>query len=93
MQGLTRGLARRDPGHFNIRVNAGAHALGDDGEAEASRGSTTRAAVRSRKASASTRNSVCPRLLARMALFLAADDSRMITAQDIVVDGGGVRRA
>jgi NAD(P)-dependent dehydrogenase (short-subunit alcohol dehydrogenase family) len=26
--------------------------------------------------------------LARMALFLAADDSRMITAQDIIVDGG-----
>lgn len=26
--------------------------------------------------------------LARMALFLAADDSRMITAQDVVVDGG-----
>jgi len=23
-----------------------------------------------------------------MALFLAADDSRMITAQDVVVDGG-----
>ena len=29
-----------------------------------------------------------PADLARMALFLAADDSRMITAQDIVVDGG-----
>jgi NAD(P)-dependent dehydrogenase (short-subunit alcohol dehydrogenase family) len=26
--------------------------------------------------------------LARMALFLAADDSRMITAQDMIVDGG-----
>jgi NAD(P)-dependent dehydrogenase (short-subunit alcohol dehydrogenase family) len=29
-----------------------------------------------------------PEDLARMALFLAADDSRMITAQDFIVDGG-----
>jgi NAD(P)-dependent dehydrogenase (short-subunit alcohol dehydrogenase family) len=28
--------------------------------------------------------------LARTALFLAADDSSMITAQDIIVDGGWV---
>ena len=28
--------------------------------------------------------------LARMALFLAADDSRMCTGQDFIVDGGGV---
>ena len=26
--------------------------------------------------------------IARMALFLAADDSRMCTAQDFIVDGG-----
>jgi NAD(P)-dependent dehydrogenase (short-subunit alcohol dehydrogenase family) len=29
-----------------------------------------------------------PADIARMALFLAADDSRMITAQDFLVDGG-----
>ena len=29
-----------------------------------------------------------PRDLAAMALFLAADDSRMITSRDFVVDGG-----
>ena len=31
---------------------------------------------------------VYPIDIARMALFLAADDSRMITAQDSIVDGG-----
>ena len=29
-----------------------------------------------------------PADIARMALFLAADDSQMISAQDFVVDGG-----
>lgn len=29
-----------------------------------------------------------PEHLARAALFLASDDSSMLTAQDIVVDGG-----
>ncbi|HXD38010.1 MAG TPA: SDR family oxidoreductase [Rhodanobacter sp.] len=28
--------------------------------------------------------------VARMALFLAADDSRMITGKDFIVDGGWV---
>jgi NAD(P)-dependent dehydrogenase (short-subunit alcohol dehydrogenase family) len=31
---------------------------------------------------------VYPDDVARMALFLASDDSRMISAQDFVVDGG-----
>ncbi|HKW83166.1 MAG TPA: SDR family oxidoreductase, partial [Burkholderiaceae bacterium] len=31
-----------------------------------------------------------PEHIARMALFLAADDSAMCTAQDFIVDGGWV---
>jgi NAD(P)-dependent dehydrogenase (short-subunit alcohol dehydrogenase family) len=31
---------------------------------------------------------VYPADIARMALFLAADDSQMISAQDFIVDGG-----
>jgi NAD(P)-dependent dehydrogenase (short-subunit alcohol dehydrogenase family) len=34
------------------------------------------------------RGRVYPDDVARMALFLASDDSRMISAQDFVVDGG-----
>jgi NAD(P)-dependent dehydrogenase (short-subunit alcohol dehydrogenase family) len=33
---------------------------------------------------------VMPPDIARMALWLAADDSAMVTAQHFVVDGGGV---
>lgn len=39
-------------------------------------------------ASQALRGRVYPADVARMALFLAADDSRMISAQDFVVDGG-----
>ena len=43
------------------------------------------------------RQCLIPRVLlgeeiARMALFLAADDSRMITKQSITVDAGSVKR-
>jgi NAD(P)-dependent dehydrogenase (short-subunit alcohol dehydrogenase family) len=34
------------------------------------------------------RGRVYPADVARMALFLAADDSQMISAQDFIVDGG-----
>jgi NAD(P)-dependent dehydrogenase (short-subunit alcohol dehydrogenase family) len=85
VQGLTRGLAR-DLGHFNIRVNTLVPGwvmtekqkrlwLDDAGRRSIKEGQCIDAELE-------------PADLARMALFLAADDSRMITAQDIVVDGG-----
>jgi len=85
VQGLTRGLAR-DLGHFNIRVNTLVPGwvmtekqkrlwLDDAGRRSIKEGQCIDAELQ-------------PADLARMALFLAADDSRMITAQDLVVDGG-----
>lgn len=85
VQGLTKGLAR-DLGHFGIRVNALVPGwvmtdkqkrlwLDDAGRLAIKQGQCIDAEL-------------LPEDLARMALFLAADDSRMITAQDIIVDGG-----
>ncbi|RKP48564.1 SDR family NAD(P)-dependent oxidoreductase [Pararobbsia silviterrae] len=85
VQGLTRGLAR-DLGPFNIRVNALVPGwvltkkqremwLTDEGRADIKRGQCIDAEL-------------MPEHLARMALFLAADDSSMITAQHLLVDGG-----
>lgn len=85
VQGLTRGLAK-DLGQYGIRVNSLVPGwvmtekqrrlwLTDEGREAIKRGQCIDAEL-------------LPDDLARMALFLAADDSRMITAQDIVVDGG-----
>jgi D-xylose 1-dehydrogenase len=85
VQGLTRGLAR-DLGPFGIRVNTLVPGwvmtekqrrlwLDDVGRQRLKEGQCIDAEL-------------MPADLARMALFLAADDSRMITAQDIIVDGG-----
>jgi D-xylose 1-dehydrogenase len=85
VQGLTRGLAK-DLGRFGIRVNSLVPGwvltekqrrlwLTDEGRESIRRGQCIDAEL-------------MPEDLARMALFLAADDSRMITSQDIVVDGG-----
>jgi D-xylose 1-dehydrogenase len=85
VQGLTRGLAR-DLGPFNIRVNSLVPGwvmtgkqrrlwLDDAGRQRIKEGQCIDAEL-------------MPADLARMALFLAADDSRMITAQDVIVDGG-----
>jgi len=85
VQGLTRGLAR-DLGPYGVRVNTLVPGwvmtdrqrrlwLTDEGREAIKRGQCIDAEL-------------MPADLARMALFLAADDSRMITAQDIVVDGG-----
>jgi NAD(P)-dependent dehydrogenase (short-subunit alcohol dehydrogenase family) len=41
-------------------------------------------------ASQTLRGRVYPADVARMAMFLAADDSQMISAHDFVVDGGWV---
>lgn len=85
VQGLTRSLAR-ELGPFGIRVNSllpgwvmterqRALWLDETGREARQRGQCLAAEL-------------MPADLARMALFLAADDSRMITAQDVVVDGG-----
>jgi D-xylose 1-dehydrogenase len=83
--GLTRGLAR-DVGKFNIRVNTVVPGwvmterqirlwLDEEGE-------------RTMDRMQSLAGRVMPEDLARMVLFLAADDSRMCSAQEFIVDAG-----
>ena len=85
VQGLTRSLAR-DFGPANIRVNTLVPGwvmtdkqqrlwLDDRGREDIARGQCLA-------------QPLMPEHIARMALFLAADDSAMCTAQDFVVDGG-----
>jgi D-xylose 1-dehydrogenase len=85
VQGMTRGLAK-DLGPFNIRVNTLVPGwvmtekqkrlwLDDAGRQAIKQGQCIDAEL-------------LPAHLARAALFLASDDSSMITAQDIIVDGG-----
>jgi len=87
VQGLTRSLAR-DFGPFNIRVNTLVPGwvmtekqirlwLDDKGKEEIARGQCIN-------------QPLLPEHIARMALFLAADDSAMCTAKDFIVDGGWV---
>jgi D-xylose 1-dehydrogenase len=87
VQGLTRSLAR-DFGPFNIRVNTLVPGwvmtekqkrlwLDDAGREAIARGQCINAEL-------------LPEHIARMALFLASDDSAMCTAQDFIVDGGWV---
>jgi D-xylose 1-dehydrogenase len=87
VQGLTRSLAR-DFGPFNIRVNTLVPGwvmtdkqirlwVDDKARAEIARGQCINRPLQ-------------PEHIAAMALFLAADDSAMCTAQDFVVDGGWV---
>jgi len=85
IQGLTRSLAR-DLGPFGIRVNTVVPGwvmterqvklwLTDQGRADIARGQCIQ-------------QELLPEHLAKMVLFLAADDSAMCTAQNFVVDGG-----
>jgi NAD(P)-dependent dehydrogenase (short-subunit alcohol dehydrogenase family) len=85
VQGLTRSLAR-DLGPFNIRVNTlvpgwvmteKQKRLWFDAQAAAER-----------KRTQCIDGELMPIHIASMALFLAADDSAMCTAQDFIVDGG-----
>src|ERR1700754_720248 len=84
-QGLTRGLAR-DLGPFRIRVNA--LVPGWVMTEKQKRLWVDDAGRRAIKDGQCIDAELMPDDLARMALFLAADDSRMITAQDLIVDGG-----
>lgn len=85
VQGLTRSLAR-DFGPFNIRVNTLVPGwvmtekqirlwLTEEGKADIARGQCLQ-------------QQLLPQHIAHMAMFLAADDSAMCTAQDFIVDGG-----
>lgn len=87
VQGLTRSLAR-DFGPFNIRVNTLVPGwvmtekqlrlwVTDASREEIARGQCINQPLQ-------------PEHIAAMALFLAADDSAMCTAQDFIVDGGWV---
>ncbi len=87
IQGLTRSLAR-DLGPFNIRVNTLLPGwvmtdkqlrlwVDENARQEIARGQCIDQPLQ-------------PAHIARMALFLAADDSAMCTAQDFIVDGGWV---
>ncbi|GLU30804.1 SDR family oxidoreductase [Trinickia caryophylli] len=83
--GLTRGLAR-DLGPFGIRVNT--LVPGWVMTEKQRQLWLDEAGLRALKAGQCLDGELLPEDLARMALFLAADDSRMITAQDFIVDGG-----
>ncbi|WGS47462.1 SDR family oxidoreductase (plasmid) [Burkholderia sp. JSH-S8] len=85
VQGLTRGLAR-DLGLFGIRVNSLVPGwVMTDKQRRLWLDDAGRASI---KAGQCLDAELLPADLARMALFLAADDGRMITAQDVIVDGG-----
>ncbi|MEO3691970.1 SDR family NAD(P)-dependent oxidoreductase [Roseateles paludis] len=87
VQGLTRGLAR-DFGVYGIRVNT--LVPGWVMTEKQLRLWVTPETADEIKRSQCIGEPVQPIDIARMALFLAADDSRMCSAQDFIVDGGWV---
>jgi len=87
VRGLTRGLAR-DLGTDGIRVNELVPGWVFTERQESLWASPE--AVERHMLKQCIKRKVMPPDIARMALWLAADDSRMVTAQHFVVDGGGV---
>ena len=87
VRGLTRGLAR-DLGADGIRVNEIVPGWVFTPRQEAL-WATPEATARHLEKQCLKRK-VMADDIARMALWLAADDSRMVTAQYFVVDGGGI---
>jgi NAD(P)-dependent dehydrogenase (short-subunit alcohol dehydrogenase family) len=85
VQGMTRGLAR-ELGPFNIRVNT--LVPGWVMTEKQKRLWLDDAGRRALKEGQCLEGEVMPAHLARAALFLASDDSRMMTAQDMVIDAG-----
>ncbi|MBU8542574.1 MULTISPECIES: SDR family NAD(P)-dependent oxidoreductase [Roseomonadaceae] len=87
VRGLTRGLAR-DLGVDGIRVNEVVPGWVFTERQEALW--ATPEAVERHMAKQCLKRKVMPPDLARMVLWLAADDSAMVTSQSFVVDGGGI---
>jgi D-xylose 1-dehydrogenase len=87
VQGMTRGLAR-DLGQFNIRVNT--LVPGWVMTEKQKRLWLDEAGKRAKKEGQCIDAELLPEHLARAALFLASDDSSMMTAQDLIIDGGWV---
>jgi NAD(P)-dependent dehydrogenase (short-subunit alcohol dehydrogenase family) len=87
VRGLTRGLAR-DLGPDGIRVNELVPGWVFTERQEQLW--ATPEAVERQMAKQCLKRKVMPLDIARMALWLTADDSAMVTAQHFVVDGGGV---
>jgi D-xylose 1-dehydrogenase len=87
VSGLTRGLAR-DLGPFNIRVNTVSPGWVMTERQKALW--VTPEGERKMDEAQCLPGRLMPEDLARMVLFLAADDSRMCTAQNFIVDAGWV---
>jgi D-xylose 1-dehydrogenase len=87
VQGMTRGLAR-DLGKYGIRVNT--LVPGWVMTEKQKRLWLDDAGKRAIKENQCIDGEVLPAHLARAALFLASDDSSMMTAQDLIIDGGWV---
>jgi D-xylose 1-dehydrogenase len=87
VHGLARGLAR-DLGPFGIRCNVVVPGWVFTERQEQLW--ATPEAVRATLERQCLKEKLYPPDLARMVLWLAADDSRMVTAQSFVVDGGGI---
>jgi len=87
VRGLTRGLAR-DLGADGVRVNEVVPGWVFTARQEALWASP--AAVTRHLEKQCLKAKVMPDDIARMVLWLASEDSRMVTAQYFVVDGGGV---
>ena len=87
VRGMTRGLAR-DLGGDGIRVNEVVPGWVFTDRQEALW--ATPDAVEKHLAAQCLHEKVMPRDIARMVLWLAADDSRMVTSQYFVVDGGKI---
>jgi len=85
MHGMSRSLAR-DFGQHGIRVNTLVPGwIMTEKQLATIVGPTENAMI---DAGQALKGRVYPADIARMALFLAADDSQMISAQDFIVDGG-----
>jgi NAD(P)-dependent dehydrogenase (short-subunit alcohol dehydrogenase family) len=85
MHGMSRSMAR-DLGPHGIRVNTLVPGwIMTEKQLTTIVGDAENASIDANQA---LKGRVYPADIARMALFLAADDSQMITGQDFVVDGG-----
>ena len=87
VHGLARGLAR-DFGGFGVRCNVVVPGWIFTSRQEALW--ATPEAVAATMERQCLKQKLYPPDIARMVLWLAADDSRMVTAQSFIVDGGGV---